>query len=319
MALVFTQILIALLLFTSGLELALAETANELTVVSQNLNRFFDDRDDGNNEKVLKPEHYQKRLNQLVTKIVHDYKQPDLLMFQEVENINILRDICKLLVKAHRIHYQPFLIEGNDSSGIDVGYLVKDSWRVNSSSSMHKNTTFKSKNSRLFSRPPLVIELCSAQCITVMNLHLRSMRGLRSKRKGKYTALKRRQQAETIARWIQQFQGRNPSAQLIVAGDFNALTPSDPYVDVVGTIKGNPDAHRPRWKSADLVSRDLIDVTQRVSQKNRFSFKYKGRKQQLDYLLISSNLVGHLRYVEFTPINYHFSDHAAVSASFEFR
>lgn len=288
----------------------------EFNVVSQNLNRFFDDKDDGNKEERLSSKKYQHRVKQLAGIITTDYKKADLVMLQEVENIDVLQDVSRLLKTRYSIVYTPYLIEGNDSSGIDVGYLVKDNWRMKSLYSIYKNTPYSSNKSRLFSRPPLIIEVCSDKCITVMNLHLRSMRGLRSKTKGQRVASKRKRQAESVARWIQRFQNRHPDNLLIVGGDFNALKPSDKYVDVVGTITGNPDNRRPRQKSADLIEPDLIDVTEQVARKDRYSYIYKRKKQQLDYILVNENLLNHLISVEFKPINYRFSDHAAVTAQF---
>jgi endonuclease/exonuclease/phosphatase family metal-dependent hydrolase len=295
-----------------------AQPPISLSVTSQNLKRFFDDRDDGNKEKVLSTEKYHQRLNQFVTKILHTYQQPDVLMLQEVENIRVLQDISRLLKSDHGVAYLPFLIEGNDSSGIDVGYLIKDSWRVQTLSALFKNTSYGPRNNDLFSRPPLLVKICSSRCITLVNLHLRSMRGLRTKNKGKRVASKRQLQAESIARWIQRFQSSDPQALLLIGGDFNALTPADTYFDVVGAIRGDPDNSRTRWKSRDLVSRDLIDVTQRIPAMKRYSYKYRGKKQQLDYLLVSSNLLAYLEDVEYSVIDYRFSDHAAVSGRFVF-
>ena len=86
------------------------------------------------------------------------------------------------------------------------------------------------------------------------------MRGLRSPAKGQRVALKRRLQAETLARWIDRHQQLRPHQGLIITGDFNALQPSDAYVDSLGTILGKPDSQRPRWKSPDLIVSDLVDL-----------------------------------------------------------
>lgn len=296
--------------------LSCAADSVQLSIVSQNLNRFFDDKDDGNKEKVLTSSQYQKRLKQLVSKIAGEFQQADLLAFQEVENIDVLRDTSQILESRHQISYVPLLIEGNDPSGIDVGYLVKKGWHIKSLTALFKDTIYNKQGAKLFSRPPLVIELCSTECFTVMNLHLRSMRGLSSNKKGPRIALKRKRQSETIARWIDRFQQENAHSYLIIAGDFNALTPADSYVDSVGTIKGTPDRNKPRYKTPDLVKKDLIDITQRVKTDQRFSYNYGGKQQQLDYILVSSTLSEFVKSVRFSAINAQFSDHAAVLATF---
>ncbi|MCK5665729.1 MAG: endonuclease/exonuclease/phosphatase family protein, partial [Thiotrichaceae bacterium] len=279
-------------------------------LVSQNLNRFFDDKDDNNKAKTLTTKKYQHRLQQLVEKIKTVYLFADVIALQEVENKNILQDVCNLLQIKYSINYQPILIEGNDISGIDVGFLVKQKHRLESIKTLHHDKFFTYKGGPLFSRPPLLIRLCPSECLTIVNVHLRSMRGLNSSRHRKYVSRKRRLQAETLASWINNFQHQHPQEKLIMVGDFNALSPSDSYVDMLGTIKGSPDQQRPRWKSPDLIKNNLIDTTLLVNPKNRYSYKYRKRKQLLDYLLVSKNLVPEIKSIAFSRIDYKFSDHA---------
>jgi len=285
-----------------------------LSIVSHNLNRFFDDKSDGNQEKILSNSIYRKRLHQLVNKIVNEYKFANVIAFQEVENKSILLDVSKIIRTKYGKKYHAILIEGNDISGIDVGFLVDEKLMIKSVKTLFSNKYIPATGNRLFSRPPLIIELCLSNCYTVINLHLRSMRGLSSSKKRKRVILKRRLQAEMLARWIDTFQHQYPQQKLIVVGDFNALNPSDHYIDSLGTILGNPDQHRPKWKTPDLIKRDLVDTTLRVSTKNRYSYKYRKKKQLLDYLLVSKNLSDNIKSISFSDIDYRFSDHAALKA-----
>ncbi len=304
-----------LLVFTTGA----TTTDGDLRVVSQNLNRFFDDRDDGNNEKILSSVRYRQRIEQLVERIDSEYHFADIIALQEVENIRILRDVVSRLKKQYRVNYVPLLMEGNDQSGIDVGFLVKASLQIEDSRSLFADHTYGAEKKPLFARPPLALTLCRSDCVTIVNLHLRSMRGLRSRKDGERVALKRRLQAETIARWVQRKQTTMPAARIMLIGDFNALTPADRYVDSVGIIRGDPDNDRPRWKSTDLIERDLVDITARVPSGRRYSFLYRKRKQQLDYLLTSANLADDVSKVAFSRIDFSFSDHAAILAIFRLR
>lgn len=285
-----------------------------LNIISQNLNRFFDDKDDGNKAKTLSRSRYQKRQQQLVNKIANEYIFADVIALQEVENKSILLDVSKILKSNHDKDYAAILYEGNDISGIDVGFLVKKNIQIKSVKPLFSNKTYSHKGEKLFSRPPLVLEFCLTQCYTIVNLHLRSMRGLKSPKHQKRVILKRRLQAEILARWIDQFQHQHPQHKLIVLGDFNALTPSDSYVDSVGTIIGSPDQKRPMWKSPDLIKNDLVDVSLQVKRKYRYSYIYKKRKQLLDYLLVSENLKNKIKSLSFSRIDYRFSDHAALKA-----
>ena len=282
-----------------------------IRLASHNLNRFFDDRDDGDNEKILTTKHYQKRLNQLVEKVDKTYPFADVIAFQEVENINILKDASHLIAQRFKKHYRAILIEGNDKSGMDVGFLVKQSIPVKSTDALFKDR-YINPQKNLFSRPPLVIEICPNSCLTIINLHLRSMRGLRSNKSSDYVAGKRVAQAEAIAQWVERYQREHPNKKLIILGDLNALTPSDEYVDVIGTIIGNPDQKTPLYKSKDLISRDLIDITLNIESSKRYSYLYKKKKQQLDYALVSQGLKKHIKSIGFSWIDYKFSDHAAL-------
>jgi uncharacterized protein len=287
-----------------------------LTLVSQNMNRFFDDKDDGRHEKIVKRKTYQKRIKKLSEKIITNLARPDILALQEIENLDILEDVAKRL-KKEGLHYQAVLMEGNDISGIDVGFLVKKGVHVTEQRQLFKQLKVNSTDYFLFSRPPLLIEACMTECVTIINLHLRSMRGLRNKNEAHRVAKKRKLQAETIAKWVNQFQISYPQHRLVLVGDFNALPVSDNFVDVIGTLRGQPDQTRPKWKSKDLIERDLIDLTQSIPARHRSSYVYKKHKQQLDYLLIGDSDNYKLQKIKFGRIDFKFSDHAPLISVIE--
>ena len=284
-----------------------------LTLVSQNMNRLFDTHDDANKAKVLTRKSYERKINLLIDKIVHEFEHPDVLAFQEIENIGILHDIVQRLETRH-LSYQPILLEGHDVSGIDVGFLVSKRYRVTRQQQLFARKKIPGSDAFLFSRPPLLIEICRDECITIINLHLRSMRQLDNRKYGPHVISKRKNQGEILAQWINQFQLKNPTKRIVLIGDFNALPHSDRYVDVIGTIRGQPDQRTPRWKSKDFIQRDLIDLTKSIAIERRHSYLYKGQKQQLDYLLISDIGNYQLDYINFGRITYKISDHAPLKA-----
>jgi len=204
---------------------------------------------------------------------------------------------------------------GNDVSSINVGYLVHHKLRIESSRQLFKDRRLG--RAALFSRPPLLIKACLQSCITLVNLHLRSMRGLRSAKKGKRIALKRLGQATEIAGWVNGFQTENPQLALVILGDFNALTPADGISDIVGTIAGNPDNRGKRFRADDLVKQDLIDLTQSIPAAERYSYRYKGQNQILDYMLANRVFQANLIQIRFSPIRRAFSDHAGLLAEFK--
>lgn len=311
LAFVFVSILLTI-------SFTLSANLTDLTIVSQNLNRFYDDKDNGQDEKILSTKKYRQRVSILLKKISDEFNFADVIAFQEIENRKILKNVSDQLRKKYAKSYRPVLIEGNGISGLDVGFLIKDKFRVTSVQALFSNQTFSGKVEKLFSRPPLLINLCMHECMTIINVHLRSMKGLQSSRLRKRVSLKRQQQAETLAKWINQFQRRFPDKQLAIIGDFNALSPSDPYVDVIGTIIGNPDQQRPKWRSADTIDTDLVNVSNRVKARYRYSYLYKKRKQLLDYLLVSKNLKSKIKTINYSRIDYKFSDHSALKARIHF-
>ena len=153
--------------------------------------------------------------------------------------------------------------------------------------------------------------------ISLLNVHLRSMRGIESNHDGKRVTGKRLRQAESIATWSNQFQRSRAGASLLLLGDFNALTPTDKHVDVAGIIRGNPDNTTASLPGRDLVNPDLVDITQLITPAKRYSFIFRRKRQQLDYMFINQSFDADVKAIEFSRIDYHFSDHAGLLARFE--
>jgi len=302
------------LLWILGCVHTLPASARSIELVSQNLNRLFDDKDDGNHETVLSSKQYHRRLNRLVKRITTGWALPDVMAFQEVENRHILTQLATRVLAESGVSYQSMLIEGNDPSGIDVGFLIRKPIQLKRVEALFSATGWPGHHHPLFSRPPLRIDICLPGCVTIVNVHLRSMRGINSSKRASFVRNKRHHQAQTLARWIDQFQRKYPARPLMIIGDFNALTPSDPYVDVIGTVLGQPDQQRPLLKSVDLIDADLIDATRQLPASQRYSYRYRKKHQQLDYLLISQSLKKHLQHIAFGKIDYRLSDHAALMA-----
>jgi len=295
-----------------------AMASGSFRIVSQNMNRLFDDIDNGQYyETVLSTKEFQKKVTLAAQNFVIDLKLPDIIALQEVENINTLNQVIRQIWQISNVRYKGVLKEGNDISGIDVGFLIKPEYRVKLVKQLFKETKLAINNNDLFSRPPLLIEVCKeSNCIVVLNLHLRSMIGLRKKSKGHRIRIKRLQQATAIARWIDQYQTTHPEQSLIVIGDMNALSPPDQYVDVVGTLIGKPDNRNTELYSQDLIQNDLIDLTQQIPYKERYSYIHQKKKQVIDYLLINQKFKPKLKRIWFSNIDYTLSDHAGLIGDF---
>ncbi|MCH7881404.1 MAG: hypothetical protein IIB69_07495 [Proteobacteria bacterium] len=296
---------------------ALSVASESFRILSQNMYRLFDDIDDGKGEKVVSEKKFRHRVDTAAGKITGQFRLPDIIALQEVENLNVLDRISKKIFSISGIKYYSIIREGNDISGINIGYLMHPKFEINTIRQLFKHDLLPYDQTPLFSRPPLYLRACfESSCLSLLNLHLRSMRGLRSASRNKRVSLKRLAQATAIARWIDDFQRSRPKESLLVLGDFNALTPTDSFVDMAGTIRGDPDNSKTSLAAKDWIEEDLIDLTRNIPQRRRYSYIYRKKKQILDYMLVNARFKPQLRNIAFSRIDYKFSDHAALIAEF---
>jgi endonuclease/exonuclease/phosphatase family metal-dependent hydrolase len=292
--------------------------AEILGILSQNMNRLFDDIDDGNNEEILSREDFRKRVADAATQFSGEFRLPRIIALQEVENHNVLRQIADRLHDRYQADYRPVLIPGQDPSGINIAFLVHSSVEIRAFKQLFRDLVLTYDSSPLYSRPPLYLEACYlGRCIVLLNLHLRSMRGIDSPESSERVARKRLQQAQTVAIWSNHLQQARPATPLLVLGDFNALTPADTHVDVAGIIRGNPDNARSRLQSRDLVDPDLVDLTMLIPHRQRYSYIFRHKKQQLDYMFTTESLAADVDSIAFSRIDYSFSDHAGLRVHFQ--
>jgi hypothetical protein len=111
-----------------------ARAAGECTVGSQNFLRLFDLVDDPDtSEDVPTDVLYGARLTKRSLYVRKSLGAPDVLAVQEVENIVALQDVAdRVRADDPTIVYSAYLEEGSDIGGIDVGFLVRDTLRVDS-------------------------------------------------------------------------------------------------------------------------------------------------------------------------------------------
>jgi predicted extracellular nuclease len=284
--------------------------ADEFTVGSFNMERFFDTTDEpGISDAVLTTTAFNNRLNKASLAIRNVMRYPDILGVEEVENLTTLQAVANKLnndavaASVPNPNYQAFLVEGNDVGGIDVGFLVKTS-RVSviDVTQFGKATTYINPNNGqpelLNDRPPLLLRATitapdtSLFAVTVIVNHLRSLTGVDDPVDGNRIRTKRRAQAEFLANLIQTHQTADPTERIISVGDYNAFQFNDGYGDSIGTIKGTPTpSNEVVLASSDLVNPDLTDLLDFVPADQRYSFSFDGNAQVLDHELITSNLL----------------------------
>ena len=296
--------------------------ANEFTVASFNLERFFDTTDDpGVTDVALTPDGFARRLQKASLAIRHVLRMPDILGVEEMENLTTLQALASKInsdaVAAGNSDpkYVAYLEEGNDPGGIDVGVLVK-STRVTvvSVTQEGKSTTFvnptNNQNETLNDRPPLLLRAIVTApdrtrfALTVIVNHLRSLNSIEDPASGNRVRHKRRAQAEFLAQLIQARQTADPTERLISIGDYNAFQFSDGLVDMIGTIKGTPTpADQVVLASSDLVNPDLTDLIELVPAAQRYSYSFNGNAQVIDHELVNAPLLKHFSKLVYARTN----------------
>ncbi|MBL8234154.1 MAG: endonuclease/exonuclease/phosphatase family protein [Bryobacterales bacterium] len=286
--------------------------ANQFTVASFNMQRFFDTTNDpAIGEPVLTGTAFNNRLNKASLAIRNVMRTPDVIGVQEAENLATLQAVAAK-VNADAVaasqpdpSYVAYLVEGNDVGGIDVGFLVKSSRvTVVDVTQAGAGTLFINPDTStelLNDRPPLILRATIAgQAFTVIVNHLRSLNGVDSVTVGSngwVTAgtrvrAKRRAQAEFLANLIQTRQTASATERIVVLGDLNAFQFNDGYVDVVGTIRGIPTpVNQVVASSSDLVNPDLTNLVDTVTAAQRYSYVFGGSAQVLDHVLVNAAML----------------------------
>jgi len=302
--------------------------ARQIVVAAMNLENFFDDVDDpGIREDVLTPEAFSRRLQKTSKAIIDFMRAPDVIGVSEAENLNSLKRLAAKLnadsTAAGRPDpkYEAFLIEGNDGRGIDNGFLVKTSRvKVIETRQFGKAEKFRNANTReenfLNDRPPLMLRASVPDEktgvpfeFTVIANHLKSFSGYNDPRQQDNVRLKKKLQAEFLARLLNDRQKADPKERIILIGDLNFFQFHDGIIDVLGTITGKPAAPAEvMMSSPDLVERDLVNLVDAIAASQRYSYIFDGNAQVLDHIIISETLRRHTTGFGYARINADYPD-----------
>ncbi len=248
--------------------------ADEFSIATFNVENLFDTKDP-NPSDPPKPTRDQYHLKlEKVAQAIAAMGAPTIIGLEEVENIGVLQDIA-----AHpslqAYHYQPYLIEGHDPRGIDVGYLVRGDMATVEGVSQHDAPE------GLTSRPPLLITVTvqladGPQTVYALVNHFSSMAGGE-----KATAPRRTAQAEWNVTLVKQILAAHPQAYIAVMGDLNSYYDSPPL-----------DA---------LRDGGLRHVYEAVSGERPYTYVFQGESETLDHILVTPSLFEHL--VRVSPLH----------------
>ncbi len=280
----------------------------ESTIATLNLHLLYDDLDDpGIGEPVMTPQAYADKLNKLSLYIRTLLGAPDILAVQEAENLKVLQDLAKKINNDDAaVTYTPYLVEGNDISGIDVGFLVRRGVTVNAVTQLGATEVFTLDNTMLHDRPPLLLQakLADSSAVAVLAVHLRSLNGIDDPNDGSRVRQKRHEQAVSVSNIVQHLQTGNPNIHLAVAGDFNAFQFTDGYVHVLGQIMGTPaSASEALIPGTDHVNPDLTNAVLSLPANEQYSFVFAGSAQVLDHILISQAFQSSVTGIQYARAN----------------
>lgn len=273
-----------------------------LSIATFNLRNFFDPIDDPDNlDSVVSGAEYLRRLNKVATAIHTALGEPSVIALQEIENRQVLKD---LVARTELTTSYGFILEeGPDERGIDVALLYRqDRSRILFSEQRQGCTALTDglgpdgngdvihpinalscdadedgilDGNRLFSRPPLVVqlEIYPDYCLNAMQVFL-IINHWKSKADDvgdvQYTLPRRVEQADFVGRLYREIVEHNPHARVVVLGDLNDYPASQPLV---------------RLEHVGL--RNLIA---RVHPEDRYTYIYQGISQVFDHILVNSSL-----------------------------
>lgn len=299
---------------------------DEFTVAGFNLFRFFDTvNDPAISEPVLTSTALNNRLGKTAEAICSYLKTPDIIGVVEVENIGVLTQLADTIndgqvptgnaVPACNTapEYVPYLVEGNDIGGIDVGFLISTKIvggatpRVEVLEVVQENdgellVNPDNSTSILNDRPTLRLQAVihhangNSYPVTVMINHLRSLGSVNSTApegngwatEGHRVRAKRLKQAESLAALVNARQIANPDEKIILLGDFNAFEFNDGFVDSMGIITGQEvPASEVTLHSGFVVATPLTNMTTVDPANQRYSFSFDGSAQSLDHAVVN--------------------------------
>lgn len=243
---------------------------NELSIATFNTENFFDIVDPHPSDPPKpKPDEYRLKLTKTADTIAR-MGAPDIIGFQEIENVGILEDLAGEPALTD-FGYIPVLLEGFDSRGIDVGYLVRGDRATLEGVSQHDAPE------GLTSRPPLLITATvhlpnGDQTIYVFNNHFLSMS------EGEAATEPRRDaQAAWNVTLVEALLHQHPDAFIVVLGDLNSFYQSRP----IDTLRNGGLRH----------------VYEFAEPERLYTYIYQGESETLDHILVTPNLYNHLTRV----------------------
>lgn len=195
----------------------------------------------------------------------NDYNIPDLVALCEVENDSVMRDLTKRSL-LRNARYEYIMTDSPDERGIDVALLYHE---FSFAPISHSSIRVKPIEGMAPTRDILYVcgRIITDDTLHIFVLHAPSRRnGERASRRHRLAV------ASHLCMAIDSIKSANNSANIIVAGDFNAYA-NDTSI-------------------ALICKRGLCNVTANARGRNgaKATYRYKGKWGSLDHILLSPNL-----------------------------
>jgi endonuclease/exonuclease/phosphatase family metal-dependent hydrolase len=249
---------------------AVTGTPIPVRVLSWNVRNLYNDVRDSPevaaaDEIILTTAQYQAKLDDIAGVI--GSLVPDIVVLQEVENHNVLSDLGqKLPEHAHRR-----ITEGNDPRGIDIALLSRHPIDRVVAHDQEFFSSSASGKTYVFARDVLEVHFeINGRHLILFGIHFKSGTDAESQDK-------RLAEAEQTRKLVLQQEAKDPSALIVVLGDFNAVPGSPP----LAALAGAPPS-------------ELVSATLSLDPTDRFSVTYGGTPQLFDDQLLDPDALSAL-------------------------
>ena len=259
-----------------------AQRQESLTVMTWNLEWFYDDLSGDNYSKLAREKSAPSRPDwewrrDAIARSIADVR-PTVVAVQEVENRRVLWYLTRALVRNHKEEYHELCIEGRDHfTEQDVGLLIRPPLDVVSTFQGAYPKRMRSSNRYFDVSKHIMVVLefrigpSDYERVIVMNIHLRS------RAEGEPMRLR---QARLVHHWIAE--ATRNGENVILLGDFNTeergvTTRKDSDLGIAGGLE-TPDTND-----------DLVDLNLRLPTGDRQTHLLEGR--QFDRIFCSRSLL----------------------------
>jgi len=286
--------------------------SSQFSVGQLNMQRFYNATGGVTGAVVLTSTDYARRLRKASAAIRNNLAFPDVVAVQEVENLTTLSALATQISSDATANSQTdpvyvAYVGTDDSNGLANGFLVK-STKINvlgTPVTLFTTTSYSDPatgTQPIWDEPPFQltasvkrgsaaaypVDVVSAELYPATNINSTTVSGTSTV--GASVRAKRKAQAEALASGIQSVISGSPTTPILLACSCNAYEFSDGFVDVVGTLRGNPAAATTvvLADTANIIPTGMTDTTTSLAATDRYVTIESGFADALDHILYTA-------------------------------